>query len=148
MLGPSRTHTCGALRADDVGRDVVLLGWVHRIRDLGSLLFIDVRDRFGITQVVVRDEAALLARAKQLKTEYVVAVIGDVERRSADTINPKMRHRRGRGAGARDLGPQRGATPPFPIADEGPSPRRCGCATATSTCAGRGCSRTWCCATG
>ena len=48
----TRTHTCGALRPDDVGADVVLLGWVHRVRDLGGLLFIDVRDRHGITQIV------------------------------------------------------------------------------------------------
>jgi len=48
----TRTHTCGALRPDDVGADVVLLGWVHRVRDLGGLLFIDVRDREGVTQIV------------------------------------------------------------------------------------------------
>ncbi len=50
----TRTHTCGALRADDVGADAVLLGWVHRIRDLGGVTFIDLRDRHGISQVVVR----------------------------------------------------------------------------------------------
>ena len=57
----TRTHTCGALRTADVGADVTLLGWVHRVRDLGGVLFIDVRDRGGITQVVVDDE--LLAAA-------------------------------------------------------------------------------------
>ncbi len=50
----ARTHTCGALRAEDVGKDVVLLGWVHRVRDLGSLVFIDLRDRHGMTQIVAR----------------------------------------------------------------------------------------------
>jgi aspartyl-tRNA synthetase len=59
----ARTHTCGALRPADVGQDVVLLGWVHRVRDLGSLLFIDVRDRHGITQVIVEGQEALLDRA-------------------------------------------------------------------------------------
>jgi aspartyl-tRNA synthetase len=82
----ARTHTCGALRAEHVGTDVVLLGWVHKVRDLGSLLFLDVRDRHGHSQVVIEDEA-LLERAKRLRSEFVVAVIGTVERRSAETVN-------------------------------------------------------------
>ena len=52
----ARTHTCGGLTAAHVGQDVVLLGWVHRIRDLGALVFIDIRDRHGITQVDLRDD--------------------------------------------------------------------------------------------
>ena len=83
----ARTHTCGALRSTDVGKDVVLLGWVHRVRDLGSLLFLDVRDRHGLTQVIVEGDAALLERAKPLRSEFVVAILGEVERRSADTVN-------------------------------------------------------------
>jgi aspartyl-tRNA synthetase len=83
----ARTHTCGALRATDVGRNVVLLGWVHRVRDLGSLLFLDVRDRHGLTQVIVEGDEALLERAKRLRSEFVVAVLGEAERRSPDTIN-------------------------------------------------------------
>jgi aspartyl-tRNA synthetase len=66
------------------------MGWVHRVRDLGSLIFIDVRDRYGITQVVVRDDEALLAAAKRLRPEFVVAVRGTVERRSDETLNPKI----------------------------------------------------------
>ncbi len=86
-----RTHTCGVLRGDDVGGDVVLLGWVHRVRDLGGLLFVDVRDRAGITQVVfTTDDDELLARGKRLRSEYVVAISGRVQRRSADTINQKL----------------------------------------------------------
>ena len=61
----TRTHSCGALRAEDVGANVVLLGWVHRVRDLGGLLFIDVRDREGVTQVVFdNDDEATMAKAK------------------------------------------------------------------------------------
>jgi aspartyl-tRNA synthetase len=86
----ARTHTCGALRAGDVGTEVVLLGWVHRVRDLGGLIFVDVRDRAGITQVVARDSRDLLALAERLRPEFVVAVAGRVERRSEDTINPKI----------------------------------------------------------
>src|SRR5213080_1792257 len=116
----SRTHTCGALRADDVGADVVLLGWVHRIRDLGGVTFIDVRDRAGISQVVVRENEALMAVAKRLRSEYVVGVSGVVQRRSEDTINSKL------ATGevevlSRDIRILNEArTPPFQIAEETP----------------------------
>ena len=117
----TRTHTCGALRPDEVGADVVLLGWVHRVRDLGGLLFIDVRDRAGITQVVFdKDDEALMAKAKRLRSEYVVGVAGRVRRRSADTVNPKL------ATGdveviVRQLTILNEArTPPFPVADETP----------------------------
>ncbi len=83
----ARTHTCGALRPTDVGKDVVLLGWVHRVRDLGALLFLDVRDRHGLTQVIVEGQDALLERAKRLRSEFIVGVLGTVERRSPDTVN-------------------------------------------------------------
>ena len=87
----TRTHTCGALRPDDVGADVVLLGWVHRVRDLGGLLFVDVRDRAGVTQVVFdKDDEALMAKAKRLRSEFVVGVSGRVRRRSPETVNPKL----------------------------------------------------------
>jgi aspartyl-tRNA synthetase len=111
----SRTHMCGALREGDVDADVVLLGWAHRVRDLGSLVFIDVRDRSGIAQVVVRDDEALLEAAKRVRSEFVIAVIGGVRRRSAETINPKLPT----GAvevHARELRVLSEArTPPFPI---------------------------------
>jgi aspartyl-tRNA synthetase len=73
-----------------VGKKVVLLGWVHRVRDMGALLFIDVRDRHGLTQVVIEGDEALLERGKRVRSEYVVAVIGDVERRSAETVNTDL----------------------------------------------------------
>ena len=85
-----RTHTCGALRLTDVGAPAVLLGWVHRIRDLGGVLFIDIRDRAGVSQVVVRDDEALLVVAKRVRSEFVVGIQGVVQRRSEDTINPKI----------------------------------------------------------
>ena len=87
----TRTHTCGELRSGHVGTDVTLMGWVHKVRDLGGLLFVDVRDRYGITQVVTRsDDAEMLATTKRLRSEYVVAVRGPVERRSNGTLNPKL----------------------------------------------------------
>ena len=86
----ARTHTCGALRVAEVGQDVVLLGWVHRVRDLGSLVFIDLRDRYGVTQIVARDDDALVADAKRLRSEFVIAVMGRVEHRSPETVNAKI----------------------------------------------------------
>ena len=86
----TRTHTCGALRADDVGVESVLLGWVHRIRDLGGVTFIDIRDREGVTQVVVRENEALMNAAKRLRSEHVVGVKGVVQRRSDETVNTKL----------------------------------------------------------
>jgi aspartyl-tRNA synthetase len=86
----ARTHTCGALRVGEVGQDVVLLGWVHRVRDLGSLVFIDLRDRYGVTQIVARDDDALVADAKRLRSEFVIAVMGRVEHRAPETVNAKI----------------------------------------------------------
>jgi aspartyl-tRNA synthetase len=116
----ARTHTCGALTAADVGKDVVLLGWVHRLRDLGSLVFIDIRDRHGVTQVVVRDDEALIGLAGRLRAEYVIAVLGHVEARTPETVNPKVI------TGAIEVRAHEirllndAKTPPFPIADESP----------------------------
>jgi aspartyl-tRNA synthetase len=87
-----RTHTCGDLTAADAGAHVVLMGWVHRVRDLGALVFFDLRDRHGITQIVAREDSPdLVEQAKRLRAEYVVAVIGTVERRAKDAVNPKVK---------------------------------------------------------
>ncbi len=85
-----RTHTCGALRASDVGTGATLLGWVQRVRDLGALVFVDVRDRYGVTQAVFRDHPELVAAAKRLRGEYVVGIKGTVQPRSPETVNAKM----------------------------------------------------------
>ena len=67
-----------------------MLGWVHRVRDMGALMFLDVRDRHGLTQVIIEGDAALLEKAKPLRSEFVVAILGQVERRSPETINLAM----------------------------------------------------------
>ena len=87
-----RTHTCGDLTVADAGADVVLMGWIHRVRDLGALVFFDLRDRHGITQVVAREDSpALVEDAKRLRSEYVVAVIGTVVQRAKEAVNPKVK---------------------------------------------------------
>ena len=117
----TRTHTCGTLRVDDVGADVVLLGWVHRVRDLGGLLFIDIRDRGGITQVVFdKDDEALMAKAKRLRSEFVIGVAGHVQRRSPETINSKLPTGEVEVVVRRLALLNEARTPPFPIADETP----------------------------
>jgi aspartyl-tRNA synthetase len=117
----TRTHNCGALRPDDVGADVVLLGWVHRVRDLGGLLFIDVRDRAGVTQVVFdKDDEAQMAKAKRLRSEFVIGVCGRVRRRSTDTVNPKLSTGEVEVVVRQLVILNEAKTPPFPIADETP----------------------------
>jgi aspartyl-tRNA synthetase len=116
----TRTHTCGALRAGDVGSDATLLGWVHRVRDLGGVTFVDVRDRTGMSQVVVRDNDALLVAAKKLRSEYVVAMKGVVQRRSEDTVNPKLPTGEVEVLAHTIRVLNEAKTPPFSIADDTP----------------------------
>src|SRR5438132_12326358 len=89
-MHPYRTHTCGALRLAGVGRMARLSGWVHRKRDHGQLLFIDLRDHYGITQCVIDVSSPLFPAADALRLESVVTVTGRVAARSADTVNPKL----------------------------------------------------------
>ncbi len=85
-----RTHTCGALREQDVGKKVRLSGWVHRVRDLGGLLFIDLRDRYGITQAVLDSQKnnALYSAGQKLRQEFVLTITGDVAKKK--DANPKL----------------------------------------------------------
>jgi aspartyl-tRNA synthetase len=87
-----RSHYCGVLRAAHVGQTVTLMGWAATRRDLGGVVFIDLRDREGICQVVARPEvsAEAHAAADRVRTEFVVAVVGEVTARSAETVNPKI----------------------------------------------------------
>src|SRR3989338_7835602 len=87
-----RTHTCGELTADDAGQEVALCGWVAGRRDHGKLIFIDIRDRSGLTQAVFlpKDAPQAYDMAQGLRSEYVIKVSGRVNRRPANTINPKL----------------------------------------------------------
>ena len=118
--GGARIHTCGELRPAHVGTDAVLYGWVHKIRNLGALIFVDLRDRHGITQVVARENPEVLGVIKRLRPEFVVCVRGVVERRSADTLNTRIETGEVEVA-AREISVLSAArTPPFQIDEETP----------------------------
>lgn len=85
-----RTHTCGQLRKSDVGQSVKLSGWIHRKRDHGGVLFIDLRDTSGLTQCVVEEGSALLAEIEKIRVESVITVTGNVIARSDGTVNSNM----------------------------------------------------------
>jgi aspartyl-tRNA synthetase len=85
-----RSHTCAALRPADVGTDARLSGWVHRVRDHGGLLFIDLRDHYGLTQCVVDPDSPAFGLAETLRAEWVVRVDGKVKARTPETINPNL----------------------------------------------------------
>jgi len=116
----TRTHYAGTLRPEHVGQTVTLMGWAATRRDLGGVIFIDLRDREGICQVVARPEVSKAAHdsADHVRGEYVLAVIGEVAARSADTVNPKIP------TGAVEVNAREirvlseARTPPFPIEDD------------------------------
>jgi aspartyl-tRNA synthetase len=118
----SKTTTCGELSAADVGRSVTLMGWVNRRRDHGDLIFVDLRDRWGITQVVFDPEDSVVAwrQAREVRSEYVLAVTGDVARRLPGKENPHL------ATGAIELRAREleilnpAETPPFVINEEVP----------------------------
>ena len=115
-----RTHFCGAVGPAEVGQELVLCGWVHRRRDHGGVIFIDLRDRAGLAQIVFRPdrEPETHARAHALRSEYVIAVRGVLERREDDAVNPDL------ATGEVELSVSElrvlntAATPPFPPEDE------------------------------
>ena len=89
-MNPYRSHNCGELKSSDVGSTVRLSGWVHRKRDHGGLLFIDLRDHYGLTQLVVEPEAGFFADVEHVRQESVIAIEGEVVARAADVINPNL----------------------------------------------------------
>ena len=115
-----RTHHCGELRGTDEGKTVVLFGWVASYRDHGGCVFVDLRDRDGITQLVFREDrdAAVHARAEEIRSEYVIAVEGTVTLRSADTINPNLDTGEVEVVSTRLWLLNESRTPPFPMEEE------------------------------
>ncbi len=90
MMHAYRSHTCGALRIDHAGQDIRLSGWVHRVRDHGGLLFIDLRDHYGLTQIVIDPASPAFKTAEKLRSEWVIRVDGKVQPRPAGTENQEL----------------------------------------------------------
>jgi aspartyl-tRNA synthetase len=115
-----RTHTCGELRGVDEGKHAILMGWVHRRRDHGGVIFVDLRDREGITQVVFHEDVGpeVHQRAEQVRPEYVIAVEGKVAPRGAAAVNPNL------ATGAIEVVASKiwilneSRTPPFPMEEQ------------------------------
>ncbi len=89
-MHPYRTHTCGELRPDHIGETIRISGWIHRKRDHGNLLFVDLRDHYGLTQCVIDSSAANFNAVDDTRLEYVVAITGKVVERTEDTVNPRL----------------------------------------------------------
>ncbi len=85
-----RSHTCGALRAEHVEQEVRLSGWVHRVRDHGGLLFIDLRDHYGITQIVADPDSPAFSIAESVRSEWCIRIDGSVRARTPETVNPQL----------------------------------------------------------
>src|SRR5207249_8036241 len=114
-----RTHTCGQLRAKDAGSRALLMGWVHRRRDLGGVIFIHLRDREGVTQIVFHADVdpQVHAKAELLRSEYVVAVEGKVEKRTPDTVNTNVVTGEVEVVAEKHWILNESRTPPFPMED-------------------------------
>jgi aspartyl-tRNA synthetase len=114
-----RTHTCGELRAKDAGSRALLMGWVHRRRDLGGVIFIHLRDRDGVTQIVFHNDVdqEVHARAEMARSEYVIAVEGKVAPRTADTVNANLSTGEVEVVAEKIWILNESRTPPFPMED-------------------------------
>ena len=114
-----RTHTCGVLRAKDAGSRALLMGWVHRRRDLGGVIFIHLRDRDGVSQIVFHTDVdqEVHAKAELLRSEYVIAVEGKVEPRTPDTVNPNLATGEVEVVAEKLWILNESRTPPFPMED-------------------------------
>src|SRR6185295_8707483 len=116
----TRTHYCGSLTDAHVGQTVTLMGWTATRRDLGGVVFLDLRDREGLCQVVARPEVSVTAHAaaNAVRGEYVVAVVGEVAARSADTVNAKIPTGTVEVLAREIRVLSEARTPPFPIEDD------------------------------
>ena len=115
-----RTHTCGELRAAQAGQKVLLMGWVHRRRDHGAVIFIDLRDRDGLTQAIFHEDIdpVVHQRAEEVRSEYVIAVEGAVKKRSPETVNPNMPTGEIEVVASKIWILNESRTPPFPVEEE------------------------------
>ena len=148
MSSVYRTHTCGELRPEHVGQQARLSGWVHRKRDHGNLLFIDLRDHYGVTQVVVDVSSPVVQAAEAVRAESVITVTGKVVAREAATVNPRLPTGEVELVAAELIVQSTAETLPIPVhVENDTTPEELAAAsTASSTCAGTSCTATSCCA--
>ena len=140
-----RSHTCGALRADDTGKTVRLSGWIHRKRDHGGLVFVDLRDHYGLTQLVISPETPGFKVIERLRAESVIRVDGEVVARSPETQNTNL-PTGGVEIRVRELMVLSEASElPLPVFGEPDYPEEIRLKNRTSTCAVRRCIGTSCC---
>ena len=85
-----RSHSCGSLRESDIGNEVRLSGWCHRIRDHGGVLFVDLRDHYGLTQAVADPDSPAFKTVETVRSEWVIRVDGRVRERPEGTLNPEL----------------------------------------------------------
>ncbi len=121
-MHPYRTHTCAQLSSAQVGETVRLSGWVHRKRDFGGLLFVDLRDHYGITQVVADADSPALTVLDRLRVESVITIEGEVKARSAETVNPKLATGEVEVFARQIMVQSASEELPLPVADEQPYP--------------------------
>jgi aspartyl-tRNA synthetase len=143
-----RTHNCAALRAGDVGKKARISGWVHRKRDHGNLLFIDLRDHYGVTQCVIDTSNPLFKAVEGIRVEYVVTVTGKVVHRPPETVNSKL------ATGEIEVQIEEFTVQstaevlPLQVASDEDSGEDSACATASSISAAKRSTATSCCARG
>ena len=89
-MHPYRSHTCAGLTAANAGETVRLSGWVHRVRDHGGLLFIDLRDHYGVTQVLADPDSPVFAEVEKVRSEWCIRIDGVVKKRDPELVNPKI----------------------------------------------------------
>ncbi|MBD3623988.1 MAG: aspartate--tRNA ligase, partial [Rhodobacteraceae bacterium] len=89
-MHPYRSHTCAALTKADVGQAVRLSGWVHRVRDHGGILFIDLRDHYGVTQVLADPDSPVFSEVEKVRSEWVIRIDGTVKARDESLVNPNI----------------------------------------------------------
>jgi aspartyl-tRNA synthetase len=146
-----RTHTCGQLRPADAGAKVELCGWVDSVRDHGGLIFLDLRDRYGVTQCVFdpQDSQAAWDAAQACRGEFVVKISGEVRPRPADMVNARIATGGIEVRGTAIAVLNKAHTPPFhsTTATRKTSAKTCASNSATSICAAPPCSRRSSCAT-
>ena len=141
-----RSHTCGALRLADAGQTVRLSGWIHRKRDHGGLMFIDLRDHYGLTQLVLDPDTPGFAAVERLRAESVIRVDGQVLARVGETVNPNLPTGEVEVRVGAVEALSEAAELPLPVFGEPDYPEELRLKHAIWICGARPCTAMWCCA--